>query len=97
MSRPLKYVEVLMVGKDSPCHGEAYVVVSDGVATEKTLRHETHQMFLDRMYGFSKEHAADYKVLVDNVKTKGVLKWVAGAQGNVIFDMMHPKLIAGVR
>lgn len=88
MSRPLRYVEVLMSGKGSPCHEESYVIVFDGDANEKIMKGDDQWMFAEMMHGFHRTHQPDYKAMVKGVRKKGVLKWVAGDKGNVIFDML---------
>ena len=88
MSGPLEYVEVLMAGKDSACHGEAYIVVSDGRSTERVMQSGAAQVFAERLHGFSRLHGDDHRIMVEKARNKGVMKWVAGREGNVIFDVL---------
>ena len=88
MSRPLEYVEVLLTGKDSPCYEEAYIIVSDGENAERVTRSKATQVFEERLHGFSLVHGDDHRAMVEKVRNRGIVKWVAGPGGNVIFDML---------
>ena len=77
-----------MSGEGSPCHEESYVIVFDGAANEKIMKGDDQRMFAEMMHGFHRTHQSDYKAMVKGVRKKGVLKWVAGDKGNVIFDTL---------
>ena len=88
MGQPLEYLEVLMTGNDSPCHGEAYVRVFNGEAPDTVRRSDNLLMFTEWMNGFLRTHPGDYQTMTEKVRSKGALKWVSTDDGAVIFEML---------